>query len=51
MGLLYSYFESKEELLREIFNRGNRDIEASLSVPWHDTAETTNHGTLEQHIL
>lgn len=37
LGLLYNYFESKEALLREIFHRKNRYIEASPSVPRRDT--------------
>src|SRR5262245_15146311 len=29
-GLLYNYFESKEQLLRAIFERGMRDVQASF---------------------
>ena len=37
LGLLYNYFESKEALLREIFHRKNRYIDASPSVPRSDS--------------
>lgn len=30
-GLMYNYFASKEELLREIYERGMRDVEASFA--------------------
>jgi len=49
LGLMYNYFESKEALLLEIFNRGNKDIEASFAkaadVPGAEIDQ------LEQHIL
>ena len=31
LGLLYNYYASKDELLKEIFRRGQQDIHASLT--------------------
>jgi AcrR family transcriptional regulator len=45
LGLLYNYFASKEDLLLEIFRRGNSDISESFA----NTTEK-QHG-LKQHIL
>lgn len=46
LGLLYNYFESKEALLLEIFQQGNKDIEASFV----NAAATSEEGRLAQHI-
>ncbi|GAB3196676.1 AcrR family transcriptional regulator [Pontibacter aydingkolensis] len=48
LGLMYNYFTSKEDLLREIFLSGQYDIEASFA-----TEQTSDSGItgIEQHIL
>jgi AcrR family transcriptional regulator len=45
LGLLYNYFGSKEELLLEIFRRGNSDISDSFA------NATKKKDGLKQHIL
>lgn len=45
LGLLYNYFRSKEELLLEIFRRGNADIFASFNA---EGLEKENR--IERHI-
>ncbi|MFD2244893.1 TetR/AcrR family transcriptional regulator [Pontibacter ruber] len=47
LGLMYNYFRSKEELLLEIFRRGNADIAASFIKP---TEAPQNQSGIEQHI-
>lgn len=51
LGLLYNYFESKEALLLEIVNRGNKDIEASFARIEAIAAPEDKQGRLERHIL
>lgn len=46
LGLMYNYFKSKDELLKEIFTRGSQDIHTSFS---KDTGET-NSTSIENHI-
>ena len=45
LGLMYNYFDSKEDLLQEIFRRGNADISESFA------KVSGQPGGLEQHIL
>lgn len=40
LGLMYNYFSGKEELLLEIFRRGNEDVMASLSAPGAPSPES-----------
>ena len=49
LGLLYNYFEGKEALLLEIFQQGNKDIEASFANAEANAAAEAGD-RLAQHI-